>query len=283
MISLESRVALITGAGGGIGRGIARAFAAAGANIIIVDVDPARVADARSEIESGGSQVLGLAVDVTVAQQVADMMRDVEHRFGKLDILVNNVGAELGERKTFAATTEAEWDWLYSINLRHIFLVTQAAIPLLRRQGRGSIINLSTIEAFRGIPLSSVYSAFKSAIHGFTRSLALELARDGIRVNAIAPETTASCTVDIAARMSPEHLEEVGNWIPLGRFGRPDDIAGGALFLASDLSAWMTGTTLHMDGGALAAGAWVRMPAGGWTHRPLVAGSAYRHHRNEAP
>jgi len=142
---------------------------------------------------------------------------------------------------------------------------------------------MSSIEAFRGIPLSSAYSAFKAAIHGFTRSLALELAPEGIRVNAIAPETVESSSVDTASRMDPEHLVHIRHWIPMGRFGRPDDVAGAALFLASELSTWMTGTTLHVDGGALAAGAWVQMPEGGWTHRPLISGSGYRHHRRKTP
>jgi 3-oxoacyl-[acyl-carrier protein] reductase len=283
MISLENRVALVTGGGGGIGRAIAQKFAVAGASLVVVDIDPARVKAVCADIENSGFPALGMATDVTAAPQVVEMMGHIERRFGKLDIVVNNVGGELASRKAFVETTAAEWDELYAINLRHMFIVTRAAIPLLRKAGAGSIINLSTIEAFRGIPLSAAYSAFKAAVLGFTRSLALELAPEGIRVNAIAPETTESCSVTIASRIDPEHLSHIKSWIPLGRFGRPDDIAGTAMFLASDLSSWITGTTIHVDGGALAAAGWVRMPNGGWTHRPLVVGSGYRHHREEAP
>ena len=133
----------------------------------------------------------------------------------------------------------------------------------------------------RGIqshPNSAVYSAFKGALTSFSRSLALELASDGIRVNAIAPETTESASVVTETRIVPEHRDNIANWIPLGRFGVPEDIAGCALFLASDLSSWVTGTTIHVDGGALAAAGWVRMSDGRWTHRPLITGSGYQHH-----
>ncbi len=279
MIGLNDKVALVTGAGAGIGCAIATAFARLGANVILTDIDSARIENVCAAIKKDGFEAAGMTTDVISERQVGDMMSRIDRQFGRLDILVNNVGGELAERKSFARTTAEEWDWLYGINLRQVFLVTHTAIPLLRRAGSGSIINISTIEAFRGIPLSAVYSACKAAISGFTRSLALELAPDSIRVNAIAPETTESATVDIASRIEPKHMNQIRNWIPLGRFGQPDDVAGCAVFLASSLSGWVTGTTIHVDGGALAASGWVRMPDGGWTHRPLISGSGYRHHR----
>jgi NAD(P)-dependent dehydrogenase (short-subunit alcohol dehydrogenase family) len=204
-------------------------------------------------------------------------MKIVEARFGRLNILVNNVGDFLAIKKPFAEGLESEWDALYRVNLLHVFLVTRAAIPLLLAGGGGgSIVSISTIEAFRGIPCMAVYSAFKAAIGGFTRSLALELGPQGIRVNAIAPETTESAQVPAAASVPAEHREHIAHWFPIGRFGRPEDTAGSALFLASDLSSWMTGSTLHVDGGALAAAGYYRTLEGGWTHTPVIAGHGMR-------
>jgi 3-oxoacyl-[acyl-carrier protein] reductase len=279
MLELNGKVALVTGAGSGIGRAIAETFASLDAAVIVVDRDSSRAGEVCDGLTRAGHRAKAIAADVTDAARVIEFMNEVESEFGRLDILVNNVGGELGLRKSFVDTTDEDWQALYDCNLRHVFLVSRNAIPLLRRGGPGStIINISTIEGFRGIAGSAVYSAFKAGITGFTRSLALELAPDGIRVNAIAPETILGTSLDTANRIPMEHLDQIRNWIPLGRFGRPEDVAGCAAFLASNLSEWVTGTTIHVDGGALAAAGWVRMPNGRWTHRPIITGSGYRDH-----
>ena len=139
---------------------------------------------------------------------------------------------------------------------------------LLEQGDGGSIVNVSTIEAFRAIPTRAVYSAFKAAITGFTRSLAVEYGRDGIRVNAIAPDVTETLQVPYSRWVAPEDEHLIPTWVPLGRFGTPDDTAGVALFLASELSEFVTGTTVHVDGGTLAASGWFPTEEGGWTNRP---------------
>jgi NAD(P)-dependent dehydrogenase (short-subunit alcohol dehydrogenase family) len=205
-------------------------------------------------------------------------MAAVENRFGRLDVLVNNVGDYLGIKKPFEETTEQEWEALYGVNLLHMFRVTKAAIPLMRRSGEGgSIINVSTVEAFRGIPLTVVYAAFKTAITGFTQSLAVELGTDGIRVNAVAPETTNTAQIVATPRVPPENRDYLKRWFPIGRFGEGADSAGAALYLASDLlSGWVTGSTILVDGGALAAGAWMRLPDGkSFTHLPIIVADGY--------
>lgn len=271
--NLQGKRALVTGGAAGIGAAIARAYAELGAHVAVLDRDAERIARAR---ETMPQRTVFLQADVSDSGEARHAVAEAGRQLGGLDLLVNNVGGGLGRRKSFAESTEAEWEALYGVNLKHMFLVTHAALPLLRAVGGGSIINISTIEAFRGIPVSTVYSAFKSGVTGFTRSLALELAADRIRVNAIAPETTHTEYVDLNAWLHPEHRDKVDTWIPLGRFGLPDDAAGAAVFLASELSSWITGTTINLDGGALAACGWVRMPDGRWTHRPVVTGSAYR-------
>jgi 3-oxoacyl-[acyl-carrier protein] reductase len=270
-LSLTGKTALVSGGGAGIGRAVAEAFARLGARVIVAEIDPARAA-AVTEALAGTSEHLVSVTDVREVGAVARLMSDIERRFGVLDVLVNNVGDFLRVVKPFERTTEEEWDALYAMNLRHMFVVTRAALPLMRRAPRGaSIINLSTIEAFRGIPLAAVYAAFKAGVTGFTKSLALELGPHGIRVNAIAPETTETEQVKPSVFIQPKYQEQVRRWIPLGRFGVPADAAGCAVFLASELSAWVTGTTLHLDGGALAAGGWYRTPDERWTNVPVVA------------
>ncbi len=275
-ISLAGRTALITGGGAGIGRAIALKFAALGARVVVAESDPARAAALAGELAGERGSWVEVC-DVRDAAAVSALMREIEGQGSTLEILVNNVGDFLRVIKPFERTTEEEWDALYGVNLRHMFVVTRAALPLLRRAQRGaSIINLSTIEAFRGIPLAAVYAAFKSGVTGFTKSLALELAPHGIRVNAIAPETTETEQVKPSLFIQPQYQEHVRRWIPLGRFGQPDDAAGCAVFLASELSAWVTGTTLHLDGGALAAGGWYRTPDERWTNVPVVTDSGLK-------
>jgi NAD(P)-dependent dehydrogenase (short-subunit alcohol dehydrogenase family) len=268
IVSLDGKVALVTGGGAGIGRAIVDDFVALGARVIVAEINPAHVATLRADL---GDEHLVEHIDVTEAAEVETLLAKIGEKFGRLDILVNNVGHYLGIRGPFEDSDATQWDALYRINLLHIFLVTKAAIPLMRAGARGgSIINLSTIEAFRGIPMLAVYSAFKAAITGLTRSLALELGPDGIRVNAIASETTESEQVDAWNRVPEGRKDHIARWFPIGRFGRPKDSAGAAVYLASELSGWVTGTTIHVDGGALAAGSYYRTPSGAWTHTPYI-------------
>lgn len=273
MLDFTGKTVLVTGGGAGIGRGIAEAFAKAGANIVIAELDESRVAAMRAELEGVNGDVLVSHTDVRDSAAVNALMEQVKERFGGLDVLVNNVGDFLGIAKPFVYNTDEDLEALYATNMKSVFVTTRGAIPLLR--SGGSIISISSIEAFRGIPNTTVYSAFKHAITGFTRSLSLELGPQNIRVNAIAPETTETPQVPVHSLVAPEHQDHIERWIPLGRFGKPEDAAGAALFLASELSSWITGTTINLDGGALAAGGWYRDPKGLWTNVPVVTGNGF--------
>jgi 2-hydroxycyclohexanecarboxyl-CoA dehydrogenase len=184
---------------------------------------------------------------------------------------VNNVGHYLFAGNDFLDHGSDAWDELYAVNLRHVLLCTRAFVDGMVGRGRGSIVNVSSVEAFRAIPSRPVYSAFKAAVTGFTRSLAVDLGNSGVRVNAIAPDLTESLQVRYSEWVAFDQLDRIPSWVPVGRFGTPDDIAGVALFLASDLSAFVTGTTINADGGSLAAGGWFRRPDGTWTNRPVIS------------
>ena len=271
LLHVAGKVALITGGGAGIGRATADLFAESGIRLAIAENNPDRLRDLRD--------ALVVDADVRDRDDVARLIEKVKTRFGRLDILVNNVGDFLRFTSYFEDSTEEEWEALYAVNLLHMFRVTQAALPLMKSSGEGgSIINLSSVEAFRGIPRACVYAAFKSGITGFTQSLASELGADGIRVNAIACETTDTAQITADPRVPAANRPHIGTWFPLGRFGRGEDSAGAALYLASDrLSGWVTGTSMVVDGGVLSAGAWMRMPddSGNWTHLPIIAADGY--------
>lgn len=277
ILGLSGKVALITGGGVGIGRATAELFARAGMRVAVAEIDPDRAAYVQRALAEAGCDSLVVTADVRRGADVRRLIDAVADRFGRLDVLVNNVGDYLGFKSEFAQSDEDQWQALYEVNLLHMFLVTRAALPLMRRSGEGgSIINISTVEAFRGIPLTVVYAAFKSAITGFTQSLAVELGQHGIRVNAVAPETTNSAQITATAKVPQANRENMKRWFPIGRFGEGEDSAGASLFLASDrLSGWVSGTTIVVDGGALAAGAWMRMMDDGWTHLPIIARDGY--------
>jgi NAD(P)-dependent dehydrogenase (short-subunit alcohol dehydrogenase family) len=266
---LAGKVAIVTGGGGGIGRGIVERFAAEGAAVVFAEIDADR---ARATQVAVGERCVAVVCDVTESGAPAALVTAARDAFDRVDVLVNNVGHyDPGRRgrKPFHEQTDDEWDALYRVNLEHVFSCSRAAIPVLLEQGEGgAIVNVSTIEAFRAIPTRAVYSACKAAITGFTRSLAVEYARDRIRVNAVAPDVTETLQVPYSKWVAPDEQHMIPAWVPLGRFGRPDDVAGVVCFLASDLSSFVTGTTVHVDGGTFAAGGWFPTEEGGWTNRP---------------
>jgi NAD(P)-dependent dehydrogenase (short-subunit alcohol dehydrogenase family) len=272
MINLKGKTALVTGGGAGMGKAIVEAFGMYGVRVAVAEIDEARATTLSHTLEGEGIEAIVEVIDVRDRKQVAGLAAKIEEKFGQLDILVNNVGDFMGIVGPFGSSTEEQWDTLYQINLKQMFIVTHAMLPLMKKSGKGgSIINISSIEGFRGIPGGVVYGAFKAGITGFTQSLAVELGPEHIRVNTIAPETTDTEQVQVTKWTNPKYADHTERWIPLGRFGVPQDAAGCAVFLASDLSAWVSGTTIHMDGGALAAAGWYRTPEGQWTNMPVIA------------
>lgn len=276
ILGLTGKTAIITGGAFGIGMATADLFLDAGMQVVVADKDETRVQALRDRYRIAGRAAHVLVADVRDPASIRHIFAETKARFGGLDVLVNNVGDYLGFAGDFQSSTEAQWQDLYEINLLQVMRMTQAALPLLRARGQGSIINFSTIEAFRGIPNFVAYAAFKSAITGFTQSLAVELGQHKIRVNAIGPESTDTLQVNATARVPQENREDMARWFPIGRFGKPEDSAGAALYLASDkLSGWTTGRTIVVDGGALAAGSWLRMRNDRWTHLPVIEADGY--------
>jgi NAD(P)-dependent dehydrogenase (short-subunit alcohol dehydrogenase family) len=275
-VTFENKVALVTGGGAGIGKAIAEAFASLGAKLVIAEIDSKKCDALRGQFDAPDALVV--KTDVCKVEQVNELKKRIEDRFGHLDILVNNVGHHLSILNKLIDSKEEEWQALYDINLRHMFIVTRAMIPLLQRTGKGgSIINLSSIEGFRGYPGSVVYCTFKHAVTGFTRGLALELAIDKIRVNLIGPETTDSEQVPIDQFIAPENRAKANFTLPLNRFGKPEDSAWAAVYLASDNAGWITGQSLIVDGGGLIGNVWQRVPPNNsWTNLPYITGDCVK-------
>ncbi|CAN5577028.1 SDR family oxidoreductase [soil metagenome] len=269
---LEDKVAIVTGGAGGIGEGISLALAEHGASVAVVDIDAGRAAAVAEKIRVDGGRAVDIVADVMVKGAAQAIVERTVAEFGGLDVLVNNVGHYLHGGRPFHETTEEQWDALHEVNLRHVFRMSHAAIPAIIDRGRGgSIINLTTVEASRGIPHQSVYGAYKAAVAHFTKCLALDLSGHGIRVNAIAPDVTQSLQLPYDEWLDADEMAKVPHWVPLERFGTAADGGGVAVFLASDLSAFVTGASIPLDGGTGAAGGWYRTDHGraGWTNRPF--------------
>jgi NAD(P)-dependent dehydrogenase (short-subunit alcohol dehydrogenase family) len=277
-MSLAGKIALVTGAGRGIGYAIAETLANFSATVLLVDKDQALLDAALKKLSTAAGQAISYRVDVTKTSEVEGLARELAAGEEGLDILVNNVGDHLNLIKPFLDSSEQEWDAIYEINLKQIFRCIRTFAPIMRDSGRGgSIVNISSIEGYRAIPTCATYGAMKTAIGGFMRSMAMELAPYNIRINAVAPETTETEQVDPRAFTHPQYIQHWEVWNPLGRWGQPGDTAAAVLYLASDLAAWVTGTTIHVDGGALAAGGWYRMPGESqrWTLAPVISDSGF--------
>jgi 3-oxoacyl-[acyl-carrier protein] reductase len=253
--ALEERVAVITGGGIGIGRGIAAAFAAFGAKIAIWEKDEAAAKTAADEV--GG---IACVTDVRDADQVDAALAATTENLGVPDVLVNNAGGVFFS--SLLETSVNGWDALIRANLTHVLLCTQRVARSMIDAGRGgSIINVTSIEGFRAAPGYAAYSAAKAGVVNFTRTAALELAPHGIRVNGLAPDATI--TEGLLALSTPGFEERTSLMVPMGRLGHVDEMGGAAIFLASELSSYVTGQTLHVDGGTAAASGWYHHPDDG--------------------
>ncbi len=247
---LEGRIALVTGAGAGIGRAIARRFAEEGAFVYLADVDGAAAEAATHEIAHSDLSALALTADVSRGQDVAAMFRAIEMGHGRLDVLVNNAGINV--RADFRHMTDADWVRIRAVNLDGVVRIARDGFTLLKASGQASLINLSSIMAHRGLRQLAGYSATKGAVSALTRALAVEYAPFGIRVNALAPGFIETALTERVLR-NPAINKALNDQTPLRRFGTGEDVAGAALFFASDDSAFITGAELAVDGG-MAAG-----------------------------
>lgn len=245
----QDRVVVVTGAAKGIGAAIARAFGREGARVAILDIDaPGGEAIVR-ELTAEGVEALALKTDVTVAAEVRHAVDTIVGHWGRLDVLVNNAGGFSVIRRT-EEIPEEEWEAILRLNLTSVFLCSKAVLPIMKRQGSGRIVNLSSIVGRAGVVLvASHYAAAKAGILGFTRHLAREVSAEGITVNAVAPGTTA--TERFKALRSPEETRRLAESVPLRRIAEPSEIAESVLFLASDTARYITGATLDVNGGLL--------------------------------
>lgn len=267
---LTNKVAIITGAGRGLGRGFAQGFAAFGARVVIAERKEEAAEQAAQEIRERGQEALAIVCDVRDGEQVRRMVEQTVRELGGVDILVNNVGGiYLGRDRPislpFLEMTEDFWDDSYTLNLKSLYHCTSEAARVMVRQERGgSIISIASSEAFRSAPGFAPYAAYKAAIVNLTRTLALELAPDNIRVNCIAPDAipTEALTKGFPHLAGDEAYQY---HVPLARAGRTEDVAGVAVFLASELSSFVTGVTIPVEGGMLAAAGWLHHPTRGWT------------------
>lgn len=254
-VQLDGRVAVVTGGGSGIGRGIARGLAAFGASVAVWERDPQTAASAGDEV--GG---LGLTTDVRNADEVDAALARTVGELGTPTILVNNAGGVFSS--PLLDTSENGWDALYRANLRHVILCTQrVARAMVAESMPGSIINVTSIEGVRAAPGYAAYAAAKAGVINYTKTAALELAPHGIRVNALAPDITL--TEGLAAVAPAGAQEHFGLTVPMGRAGHVDEMAGAAVFLAGALSSYVTGQTIHVDGGTHAASGWYHHPETG--------------------
>jgi NAD(P)-dependent dehydrogenase (short-subunit alcohol dehydrogenase family) len=252
---LDDKVALVTGGGSGIGRSTAVIFAKEGAKVVVSDVDEAHAVETVEEVRASGGAAMAAVGDVASNQDAERMVRATVQAYGRLDILVNSAGISRMNALPEGASPEEIWDRVMDVNLKGTYLMSWHAVPEMERSGGGSIVNLASVIALVAYPLIAgtgggfnPYAPSKSGVVGFTRNLAVDLAAKGIRVNCICPGYIVT-SMTRAVTENAEIREQLEQRHPIGRLGRPEEIAYAALFLASDESSFVTGVPLPVDGG----------------------------------
>ncbi len=247
-MKFKDRAAIVTGGARGVGRAIVLALVAEGARVAIVDVDRGEGESLAEKVAGDdGAEAIAIPCDITNNSEVQEMVSQVHKTFGRIDVLVNNAG--IIRRGTIETVTEEDWDRVITVNLKGTFLCAKACVPIMKRQGYGKIINISSIAGKMGdITSAPGYGPSKAGIDALTKTLARQLAGYGINVNAVAPHAIAT---EMSAQWSDEKRKEIIASIPLGRLGRPEDVAAAAVFLASDEASFITGEILDVNGGAL--------------------------------
>ena len=243
---LKGKTAVVTGGTRGIGFAIVKKYLENGANVAIAGSRQESVEKAIEKLPEYKDRVMGIWPNICSPESVADAFASVKERFGSIDILANNAG--ISSRTSLYDYTVEEFSRIVDINLKAVFICSQAAARIMRNQGGGVIINTSSMVGEYGQPSGCGYPATKFAVNGLTKSLARELAKDQIRVNAVAPGVTRT---DMVSALPQELVDRISAGIPLGRVGEPLDIANAYLFLASDLASYVTGITLRVDGAAM--------------------------------
>lgn len=248
-IRFDDKVAFVTGAAGGIGFATAKMFAEAGAKVAMADINEKGITEAAESLSRKGYDVLPITLDVSNERQVKTAVEQAASHFGKIDVAYNNVGIHASVRKDFAETEGWDFDHVIAVNLRGVWNCMKYEILEMKKHGKGAIVNCSSQGGLVGIPHISAYNASKHGILGLTKSAAIDYARQGIRINAICPGTCETPMVKHAIEISPEHMAHVIDAIPLGRVGKPEEIASMVLLLCSDYAGFAIGQTWAMDGG----------------------------------
>lgn len=252
-------IVAVTGGALGIGGAVSRRFAADGYHVVLVDINEQASNETADQIRRDGGKVSVVIADVTTEAGIDCLAQGVEAvDGGRIDVLVNNVGDFRPTRRTFLRTEPQQWEAMHRINYWHVLAATHRLAPAMVEQGSGAIINVSTVEAFRGIPSNTVYSGYNAAVSAFTKSLAIELGSNGVRVNAVAPDLIDTPQTPADAMLNGRSPDMLASWIPVGHFGDPEDCANVIAFLASDQARFVTGHTVPVDGGTLAASGWYK-------------------------